>query len=180
MTGSREVKGWEKRDGRRFHHTWENWQGSEINFSFCPFYIFLSLNALPLSSSCILSPTPAAPASVLSLSLVLFWLILHFAAASRSLSPVQFVVQLFFVRGGYKNTHTQEKRQLFPIVTPTPGQPAHAAQPRKPTADFPPTVYLSFEKLLSSLPSTQAPGVHTLVWMREGRGVKRGLLQDVG
>lgn len=79
-----------------------------------------------------------------------------------------------------KHTHTQEKRQLFPIVTPTPGQPAHAAQPRKPTADFPPTIYLSFEKLLSSMPSTQAPGVHTLVWMREGRRVKRGLLQDVG
>ncbi len=65
----------------------------QVSFPFGPLsllYLFpslvkVSLKTLTLSSSCLLTPTPAAPVSALSLSLLLYWLVLLFAVASRRL-----------------------------------------------------------------------------------------------
>ena len=81
-------------------------------------------------------------------------------------------------REGRQKTHTGKGR--LTLIVASALQPAHAALSRKPTADFPPTIYLSTEKLLF-LTAVFSSCLSPCVGPEERRGGEEsGPLQDVG
>lgn len=164
MSGERE----QKPAGGRAFSTWQSREVGQVNFLFgllallypFPPLVKAPLTILIMTSHCLLTLSPAALVSLWSLSLLLFG-----CSFSLPIHP-----DVFF----------------SPVLVPHEGrqrtlQPALAAVQDTSSWDSPNTIYVSSEKLLSSLPSFQAAQVHSLVQGRgKGRGgVENGPFQDV-
>lgn len=162
--GGREQKG---REGRSCS-TWQSKEVCQMTFLLlsqtilylCPAVVEAPLMSQILFSYCLLSSSPAALVCLITFS-SLFLACPPLCWCIQTSSSAQFLFPLFLMRAGRK--HMQENG--IPSYCNSNSQHGHSAQCRKPTVHLPPTIYVSSEKLLSSLPF-QAAGVHAMVQRR--------------